>query len=240
MKLYELYQDLSYNEFQNLALSEEGSGTIREKDQPKIVVAVNDVMQRLYTRFTIKEGRVRVSLVPGRVRFTLDPQFSVSQWEAGKPDPYILDEVDNPFVNDIAQIIGATNFKGKDVVVNGANNLRGIRTSDTNVFTIQYPDPSFYGMGIEIIYRAGFERIKLPVSAATDEVEIKLPPELIPALKAGVAGHIYGNMNGQEHVAKSTDHWNKYETVCNEVALMDSLSETKSPGHGLFEQRGWV
>lgn len=110
MNLENLYQTLSYGQLSNLAISGDGSGTIIESGQPKIVIAANEALKRLYSKFNLLEKDVLIEQASHITNYHLDKRFAESSYDPDKVNfPYIKDLFNETFEDDVIRITGVFN-----------------------------------------------------------------------------------------------------------------------------------
>lgn len=237
MQLQDILRDLSYNELSNHSMSEEGSGTIREDSIPKVVTSINSVMRRLHNQFSLKKGSIRLVLIKDVNRYELKSEYAYTKNTPPVPGrvAYIADSEDDPFIDDILQILEVRDRQGRIVPLNDPDKPFGIRNTRPDL--IFFREDKYCGE-LHLTYKAKFQPIVLDLCELDHDVVI--PDQLYKALTAGVAAEIYGAMNGQDNQLNAQNFSLIYSTTCDEVALVDSISETTSETGTLFEKNGWV
>ena len=76
MLLEDLYQRLSYGELSNLSIAMEGTGSITEAGQPRIVTYANEALIRLYSTFILRSNSVMIALVDYITMYHLSKRFA--------------------------------------------------------------------------------------------------------------------------------------------------------------------
>lgn len=230
-------QRLAYGHLQGLAMSAEGTGTIRETDQPKIVLGINNVLSRLSTKFDLSIKELRLGKVRGRLSYPLVPEYAVSTQEPSVI-PHILDTINDPFLGDVAVIMAAYDFMNRPLPLE-RRGRRGPGPYITDEPAIVFP----YEAMLEGPYWTVRYRAKLPtydIMEFDPLTPIPLPTELHSALLAGIAADIFSNMNGQEHLARGATLEQQFNTLSDEVVLGDPLGQASTGVADRFHDNGWV
>lgn len=246
LKVYEIMQRLSVDQLSNLAMSEDGSGTIRETDHLKIINAINTAMKRLYSRFVIQAKHLRVILNPLQTVYplTIENSFSYHAENPGLPNPPFI--VDNEtglytkFEGDILQIVSVKDGRGKVVTFNDP--LKRIAVQFPQVDKLIIPATANTGNWFNGEVRITYKPKYVPLSLSEDvlESDVILPDVLHEAMMYLVASMVYSGMNGQENVAISQGYLNTFESLCNEVSLTDVINESESSIGDKFSTNGFV
>lgn len=232
MKLDELFSRLSYGELSNLSIGNEGRGSLKEEDIPKVTAHVNDGLLRLYSRFMLSSKQLIIEQVRHITNYHLIRKYAESagsdvEW------PYIKDLPDEPFLGDVIRILEVHDSMGREFVLNDKDDPASLFTPAPQL--LQVPDPKA-GIALGIQYQA--RHIKL--NNIDLEQEIVIPFVLEGALQSFVAYKIYSHMNGQDNQVKSQEHLNTYEGICADVEARDLVNETFATSHHKLEERGFV
>lgn len=234
MKLSQFLQGLSYAEFSNLAVGEQGSGEIQERRIPSVVASVNAALLRIYSKFLQYHRTVHVKKLPGKTLYVLDSAHAES---TGAVDPYIMD-ADDPFTNDIIKIVEVTYRVQPTTAVldNGKECLWQppmIRVPNSISVPAEIPD----GQIIVVRYRASH-----PVVSLDDDTFLQCPPAAFEALSAYVAYKEYMGMNTETSTAKGMEYLNLYNSVCAELVDRDTIgiTEVGNDPDNRFFKRGFV
>lgn len=228
-------QALSVGALSNLSMAQLGDGTIREQDQPKVILAINNTMNRLHTRFDLSLGELRLRKIQGLREYRLRPEHADSTADAAPK--FIIDTAEDPFLDDVAAIREVINSDGSPLWATSTRNTRDLRIEDNRTIILAH-SRVVTGNEWGVTYRRKFAPLEL--RAGQDDFDLGLPVELLPALYAGVASQIFSNMTGQEHLAKAQEQTMLFETLVGEVTLADPLRMTPDEECSKFHARGWV
>lgn len=234
MLLSELYKDLSYGKFSNIALGNEGAGSIIDGGKPKVVLALNEALLRLHTKFVLKESVVIIEMVDHITNYHLLKKFASSTVPAVESFPYIKDTVESPFTDDVIRIMSIQDQWGSAIPLNDEGQVWSAFTPQGNV--LQIPSP-VAGNAIIVVYQA--RHVKIDVDGL-DSQEIALPDCLHEAMRCYVAYSIFCGIGTQEATAKGQEHLMMYEALCQEALTQDLVSTSLSVTSNRFQLRGWV
>jgi hypothetical protein len=230
----ELFRRLSYGELSNLAISGEGSGTIVEAQRPKIVAHANEALLRLYSRFVLRESDLILELADFITSYHFLKRFAQSNDDPKPGDTlYIVDNVDEPFEEDLIKVLTVHNAIGERMPLNDVDNCYSMFTPQPNV--LQVPNP-VAGQIVGVGYQAKHEQ--LPYD--DPEACIVLPVSLEGALTAYIAHKVFLNMQGAENSTKAAEHLSIYEGICQEVIAGDLVNSSSSSSGAKFCARGFV
>ena len=233
MTLLELFRRLSLGELSNLSIGNDGQGTISETGKPRVVMYANEGLQRLYTRFILKEKQLIVETKSHIASYNLRPAHAFSNIsDANTAECYILDTEDEPFTGDIIKVLEAEDNLGREYVLNEDGNPNSLFTPQHDVLQVPYP---FCGQAIGINYQAKHAEL-----LGEDDEQIELPSFLVGALTAYIGHKIYGDKNTQEAAYASQRHQASYEALCADAEARDLLNTTRSSISSKFQDNGWI
>lgn len=236
MNVEQLYQDLSHGKFSNIALGGDGNGTILEASKPKIILAANEALLRLHTKFVLKENDLLIEMVDHITNYHLLKKFAESSFFLGsttQPYLYIKDMVLEPFQDDVIRILSVQNEFGCALPLNDEGQPESVFTPQGNV--LQVPRP-VDGRVLIVLYQARHEKLMVD----NENQEIVLPDCLQEAMRCYIAYHVYSGMNTQEATLKSQEHLSMYEALCQEAVEQDLVSTSLSVTSNRFTKRGWI
>lgn len=229
----DLFTSLSFGALSNLAMSNEGSGEIRQADQNKVINALNESLRRIYARFALSEKQMMISQYEHITNYHLDKRFAMHNPERlAQHYPYILDLPNEQFNNDVIKIIAVYSDVGRKYHLNNESETYSLFTPSPNILQVPLPKA---GEPLSIHYQAAHPTLEYGVK----EAEVFIPLVLKDALLARTAYSVYSNMNTQEATVKAAEHLQMYDTSCSEVEDQGWASITD--GHSnKFHQRGFV
>lgn len=236
MNLNDLFHDLALGEVSNLAMSE--NGTIIAERRPNVVVAANEALLKLHSRFVLKEKDVMVEMREAHTNYHLLKRYAFSQYsDENPPDrwnmPYIMDTAGEPFLEDVIKVLSVYNSFGMKMGLNDTENPMSLHTPQSTLLQVPFP---VAGHALVVEYQARHTLL----DHCNCEEEIYIPDVLWPALKSYIAYKIYSNMGTPEATAKSQEHQMNYEAGCLEVVEKDLVSSSYSTTNTKFHKRGFV
>lgn len=232
--LEELFCRLANSVFRNTSLVNDDSSDIEDDHKPFVVIAANEALTRLHTRFELRSSTVLVEMQEGRTNYPLLKKYAVQSYDPKETQcPYIIDFADNPFIEDVIKIMGVFDDKHVPMVLNDRNNPNSLFTPKYNI--IQNNSPKAWQV-LCIEYQAKHPKL------TTDEDgynEIDLPDTLDAALDNYIAYRYYTSLNTAENTAKAAEYLSFYESICNEVVEHSSAGQSGSASERNFYIRGW-
>lgn len=238
MKVSDLFYNLSIGELSNLAMSGEGSGTIRDKDQGKLVSYINAGVNALHKRFVLVTKELLIECFDHITTYQFKRKFAITS-NSSEKYKYIIDYPDFPFEEDVIRILEVSNALRQKLPLNDPGDFMSVFTPAPDV--LQVPEPITRN-SLSVIYQA--ESVPLKYLGIDKEValaqEIQIPGFLESALTNYVAYKVYSHMNGQEQQAKSQEYLVMYENECSEVEKNDLTAQTQSVTHHKLNERGFV
>lgn len=236
MDLTQLFRELSYGELANLSLGNDGNGTIRAADQPRIIQFANEALLRLYTRFILKENDVLVELVDWITNYHLLGKFAESQAATSPQDTlYIKDLMRETFTEDVIRILTVVDSFGVTLPLNDPEHIDSVFTPQGNV--LQVPNP-VGGTALSVLYQAKHPTLSNAAPLVLTQ-EIVLPEVLWEAFRAYIAHRVYTGINTQEAVGIAQTHFARYEAICQDVVDKDLVSTSLTSTNARFNKNGW-
>lgn len=234
MEIKDLYRNLSHGVLKNLTMSGEGSGDIREKDRGSVILAANEALLRIYSRFILREKDALIQMVDGITSYHLLKRFAQFSGEGGPEHyRYILDMALEPFEEDVIKIIAAYNSDGYQMPLNDNEAMYSLFTPQANV--LQVPNPE-EGRALSVLYQARHPEL----IAGELSQPIELPDVLHGAFYAHIGYQLFESMGTVESIGKSQLLLQNYENICSEAEKNDSVQTSISTTNSRFEKRGWV
>lgn len=234
MTLLKLFERLSINELSNLAIANDGDGTIRVQDQPKIILHINNGLDRLYSKFVIKQEQVTLATDALTNHYRLSQKHAVT---AIAPDntsiPYLIDSPSAPFDAEVIKIYAVRDANGCMLPLNIEGDTNSLLTTEQDV--LWFPNPKD-----DQLFTVMFQRKHKTLDLENEEQEVFLPHALWPALTAFVAHEVFAGMSSPEGVANAGRHWANYERVCFDVENQQLLGTSRSGKSSSFHDRGFV
>jgi len=201
MLLTEILDSLAGSELANLNCVVDGA--VLEAKIPAIVTAINIGLVKLYTRFQLKRRLLTLKVTSTQLVYSLVSANAVSVNVGG----YILD-VDDPFTNDIIQLLTMTSTAGNNIRFDGFN---GVMLLSPKTFRFaEAPEDDTY----VIEYSARPTKV---VYTGNTDIEVDLPDAYLPPLLAYVASRFYSPVGialDSNRSSLDVSYLQRYETEC--------------------------
>lgn len=201
MLLTEILDSLAGSELANLNCVVDGA--VLEAKIPAIVTAINIGLVKLYTRFQLKRRLLTLKVTSTQLVYSLVSANAVSVNVGG----YIQD-VDDPFTNDIIQLLTMTSTAGNNIRFDGFN---GVMLLSPKIFRFaEAPEDDTYV--IEYVARPA----KVVYVDDTD-IEVDLPDAYLPPLLAYIASRFYSPVGialDSNRSSLDVSYLQRYETEC--------------------------
>lgn len=233
MKLSELMKKLSYGELSNLALSGEGSGSIIESAQPRIILLVNDALKDIFSKFNLNQRTTLIQSLDWKSFYELRKEFAVMDPTEGLK--YILDTPNNIFMDDIVKITQITNEVGAILPLNDSEQWASVFTPKYNVVQLTHPGSS---QVFSVSYQALHPTLFMEGEGLLDQ-EISIPSILEPALRMKIALPIFSAMSGQEYSIKAQQLESAYEGQLAEIEQKNLIANSVVPTNVKLMLRGF-
>lgn len=224
MTLSQLLEGLSHDTLSFMADSNHATGSIAGDQIPKVTSRINSVLRRLAVKFVLSEKRVQVRLTQDRRYYALTPG-----------SPWLVPDPGNPFLGDVAQILGIITPDGKTHNLNDVAPHDSILVKDGGV-SIEIDQ--YVPLGVAtLIYKAVTPQFDLKDLKLDQQIEI--PEALLNALYLGVAGITYEGIGGAENVQLSVSKWAQFEKECAEAKINSAVENQTYEERNLFRDRGF-
>lgn len=237
MKLSDVFDQLATGELSQLALV--SVDEINPTDYNRVINQVNMGLTELHKRFMLRRKTLKLQTLEDVLRYPLVSKQSVS---GGAQLPYILDAED-PFQDDIVEILAVLDPKGKELPLNTHT-----ATEDPYVITPAYnivrfneePPVGEY----TVVYKATHPKLAKVEDVETfdaSKVDIELPMTHMEALLFYVASRVITPINGAMNGAPSEgrDYAQRFENAC-QTLLYQGLDVEVSRESTRFSRNGFV
>lgn len=247
MKLSEIFAQLTVGELSQLGLGGAKSGMIAEDDYPKIIGHVNLALADLFSRFTIRQGRLVLAPQPGKVSYALTSNFAVNSPRSTELVRYILDTPEEPFQDDISKVERIVTDSGHELSLNVEGDSESAFTPSTTVLRLpkllvgagEKPD-HLKTAQLEIEYRASHPIIGKGFGYVDPvRTEVHLPYAYLQALLYFVASRAHNPSGMANEFHSGNSYAMKYQQEC---ARLDNanLQVVQTRENTRLERNGWV
>jgi hypothetical protein len=226
MNLQEVFDQLVYGELSQLSIGGGEVGSISEANYPRVLAHINLGLTALYKRFPLKEGRVSVELVPGKLLYAT---------AAVAPDLLKIEQV---------RTDGGFEFPLNDesdpysVFTPTASSLRV--PADVVAQLIDLPD-WFKTINLELVYRANHPKVIQGLGFFDPKrVLLQLPETHLEPLLLFVASRAMTPMGvGQFEGQAGNNYYAKYEAACQSLESIN-LRVDQGSQNSRLHSNGWV
>lgn len=250
MNLEELYCKLSIGVLKNLAMSNNGDGTIEESKKKGILLHANMALNRLYSRFLLSEKTLTIQLQEGRTYYHMLKPFSVSGHDPNVIDePYIIDSLNEPFMQDVIRVLSVTDRWGCKTRLNDAGACSSVWSPKPETLQINEVEAgaplivNYQAKHPILCYFEGGEDnkdVEANYDLNNETANIVLLPEILhEALFAYIGYAVYNGINTAESKGIAAEHKATYEELCQIWIDRDLGSESVSQTSTKFAKGGW-
>jgi len=248
MKLSEVFNQLTTGELSQLCIGGATEGQISEANYSKVINHINLGLTALYKRFYLKEGRVDLSMVPGRLIYPIHNKYAVSNAKSKEAVKYLLDSVAAPFTNDILKIESVLTDADFDIPLNDATDSLSITTTSPTILRIPtalvsqantLPD-AYKTSKLTVVYRANHPTIVYNEYYFDPEsVELELPESHLEPLLFYVASRVNTPLGMINEFNAGNNYASKYELSCQQLEQFNYQLDHNNSNERLL-RNGWV
>ena len=236
MTLDDVFYYLSTGELSQLFIGTGESGEIPYDSRPNVAASVWLGLTELHKRFLIKEKRIKIEIQEGLTSYRIHSDYAKSNTDSLLPNKY-LDDLDDPFKDDINNIENILDENGCDIPLNVVDNIHSIHLTSFNSIVIP---KEFTSKTIEVVYRANHTALNdADVQSKPFDVEIELPPTYIEPLLFYVASRVHTPVGLNQEFNGGNTYAARFEAACQRIENLNHRVDRVSE-ETLFEQNGWV
>lgn len=233
MRLKELMLLLSRAELSNLKVvdKEEKCG-IRKEDQDLVINLITEGLDKIYSRFYLKEDSIYLEVISGKVTYDITSKHLMDRTLEADYDHYLWKPGEIVFNDDILRILRIIDSTGVELPLNNPEKSNSVFTPLYNRIDISNLNKE---LELEIIYASKHPELSLETNPV-----IELPLSLIPAIRAYVAYVIHMNMNTENAVQNAQKYLQQYNLILAEN-IESGMPDTKYDDRACkFILGGWV
>lgn len=248
MKLSDIFSQLTHGEFSQLHLGGGEAGAIDEANYPALIDHINLGLAALYTRFSLKENRVLIQLIPGLRTYILHSNYAEHGRRSRETVRYLKDSANAPFNNDVIKIERVYTADNLEMSLNDKHDPYSLHTS--SMTTLVVPDvvvtgsseiPEYYRTPtLDVAYRASHPLLHVPIGYFDPErVTIELPYSHLEALLLFVASRVHNPIGMVNEFNAGNNYYAKYEVACKQLETSNVQIDQGSQNIGI-QRGGWV
>lgn len=234
MKLQEVFESLALGELSDSSYVEMNGYELSKNQLPKIINALNQGLTLIHTQLPLRHNQVILKVTEGIGTYYLDKRYAESNKDSSSVGRYILDTPDNPFKEDVLNILGVFSLEGHQYPLNDQYAIGSLFTPDYNsiaipmVMWMNHNPPYNVVDKLVVLYQANHEKIPLN-EPLNSQFEIKLNPIYLNILYAYVAHLVYLHIGSDQAVNQSNQYFTKFNTL---------IQTAKEQGIGVITQTG--
>lgn len=248
MKLQEVFNQLTTGELSQMALGGSEAGQIAEVDYPKVIDHINLALVAIYKRFYLKEGRVDLGMVPGRMIYPIHSKYALSNVKSKESVKFLLDSATEKFTDDILKIESVQTDAGFDIPLNDATEKLSIATTSPTTLRIpasltsqaqDLPD-EYKTSKLTVVYRAKHPAIVWnEYNFDPETIELELPESHLEALLLYVASRAITPTGMVNEFNAGNNYASKYELACQQLEQFNYQLDRGTTNTRLL-RNGWV
>lgn len=213
MKLVEIFEHLLSSELAHIHLQDDTRQKILPEDYPRVIPALNYALLSVSKKFPLITREVYINLHEQITNYRLSTEYLVSNPDPKPAIKYLIDDLDDPFTDDVLRISSVHNEIGEELPLNVDNARYSVFTPEFNVIRHPYP---INGNSISAVYQARIPRIERD-GLDPDTLDIRLPPVLLEAVLALVGNRLLAGLRTAEAMQEADRLRALYELSCRQV-----------------------
>ena len=207
MKLYEIFEELAYGEVSDLSMAQDG--LIKEDQQAKVTIKINDTLLSLYTKYVIRLVDSQINTTTKALRYDFVNPNSVKI-------VYARPELPNP----------EAIYRNEDHFAIQGNSIVFKKLPEMNELNITYQ------------WKPSKLKIN-PTSRGFLDQEMNIDPILAPLVRTLVASAIFNGMNGEAHKASGVGLYNQAQIMQAELEASGALTTSVAYENQRFYKNGF-
>lgn len=241
MQLQEVFQQLTVGEFSKLSIGGANQGVIDASNYLAVLSHINLGLTALYTRFTLKEGRLVLALQDGQETYQLRSKFAVSNDTSLELVRYIVDTEDDPFIDDLLKVERVLLEDGHELGLNDLSDMTSVSTPSARVLRVPLDTKSRTKSNtLTVVYRANHPKLLAGAGLADpDRDDLALPDSHLLPLLYFVASRVNNPIGMTNEFHAGNSYATKYELACQELEGKGLQVDQGSQNDRLY-RNGWV
>jgi hypothetical protein len=241
MKLSEIFNQLTHGEFRMLAIGGATLGSITEANYPAVLAHINLGLTALFTRFTLKEGRILLRPVEGQLVYALDDKFAVNNRRSAQVNRYLIDSASEPFNDDtLIKVERVLDTCQRDLSLNRQDDPCSYFTPSIKSLRIPPPTKDHPLEDVTLVYRQNHAQLAVTMGYFDPaRIEVELPYTHLEALLYFVASRVHNPLGMQNEFNMGNNYAQKYEQAC-QMLEMKNVEADHSTENCRIRRMGWV
>jgi hypothetical protein len=245
MLVQEVFDSLRFGELSQLSIATSETGGISPEKYPTLLSHLQLGLTALYTRFTLREGRMRLELQPGVTVYQLTPAYAKSNRQSRQLVKY-LDDLSEPFTGELLKLERVLTDADLDLPLNVERDPWSVFTPKASALRVpkalndQAPDlPTMLRTtGLTLVYRANHPKINVE-DFDLESTSIDLPDAYLEPLLYFIAARVHNPVGANNEGQVGMSWTSRYEAACR--ALENEGLDLDRGGHNdRLQRNGWV
>lgn len=231
MKVSDFIDELCLGPLSNLSIGERGLQKFTQKDEDRVLSAINRTLDELCSRFPLVQKNLILVQREGTALYHLTSQHAMSS--DGDCPKYIDDTGCPEFCDDLLRVLEVVDAYGRRLPLRQPGKEHNVSTPTFNTVQILKPRE---GVPLNITYQAMHPKVEDCRGSV-----FLIPPHFKNALLAGTAAKIFSAMTGEIHKLSANEHKQTYDMICMESEAKDTISTSEEPEESCkFSERGFI
>lgn len=236
INLQQIFNDLTYGEFSQIAIGGGAAGEIAENDYPRVVSFVNMALTALHRRFLLRKGSLSLQQDVDTTVYYLRDTYAVTNATSVVPHKYILDTAAKPFNNNLFKVEQIFGLEGVQYELNDTTIAVPILNPRFDVLEMTVEIPEI----LLITYRENHPKILMTGTFNPSLVQVDIPEFVYEALLNHIAARLFAPISGGEGAVSLNAVFNsRYELECVKIKE-EGLSLDNYYECNAFDFGGWV
>jgi hypothetical protein len=248
MKLQEIFDQLSMGELSQFSIGGQPQGQINENNYPNVLAHINLALAVIYKRFNLKEGRLKVKLIPDQDTYVLNSKYAESNRKSKEPVKYLLDGTGEAFMDDLLKVESVQVDSGEQLPLNLRGDPLSVLTPTSTTLRVplaivnkaEHLADEFKTDTLLLGYRAGHPILTIPLGLfEPTRVDVQLDYSYLEALLYFIAGRINAPAGMTTEERLNNVWFGKFEAACQRLE-MENLQIDRVGQNTRLERGGWV
>lgn len=234
MLLSTIFEALKYGELKQLSIggAEDNEG-IFPKYSNEVLSHLNLGLLDLYSKFPLQEKELHLKTQMGQILYLLHSDYALSN----NVDGYIVDTVEEPFLDNILRIDAAFDSMGRGLGINDEHTQYAVYLPSYNSVQLPYSNA---GEDYYFIYRVKPETILIADGTTPVDVDVPIPEMLLEPLLTYIAARAHNAKGGEKGKQEGAFSMQQYEQMCKELEVRNVFNNSLTNGNRKKEINGWA
>ena len=249
MYLQEIFDSLSYGELSQLSIGGAEAGVIDASNYPRVLTQINLGLTDLFKRFTLKEGRITLALIPGRSEYPINSKYVVGNTRSRELVRYLEENPAAHFRDDMLKIERVLTDAGEELELNNVAEKYSAFTPNMTTLRV-HPDIAARDINLpdwlktsklELVYRANHPKLVMGIGLFDPtRIVVQLPDSHLNALMLFIASKLHTPIGIEGQFNAGNNYFAKYEAACKDLENEDLKIDQGGGTNEKFRARGWA